>query len=297
MKVLVTGAGGQIGSDLVPLLREQGVNVVATTRSEIDFCRPAELKEAVSTIRPDWVVNCAAYTKVDLAEREREQAFLINRDAVSSLARVAAEVGAALLHISTDFVFGGDQGRPYAESDPVEPLSVYAQSKWEGEEAVRQAGGRHIILRTAWVYGVRGHNFVKTILRLASERDRLEVVDEQIGTPTWSRDVAGVITELIVTQRIRPVPEGTYHFTNEGVASWYDFANAILEEGRRLGFPIRAREVVPIPVEAYPLPARRPYFSVLNKQKIREYLRQPIPHWRDSLRRMLETLREKSSVK
>ncbi|MEJ2643992.1 MAG: dTDP-4-dehydrorhamnose reductase [Gammaproteobacteria bacterium] len=285
MKVAVTGAGGQLGTDLVRMLREAGHGVAAFDRAALDIGNAEEVRSTLAAEAPDWVVNCAAYTNVDGAESDADAAFAINRDGAAHVAAAAAACGARLLHVSTDYIFDGDRSRPWQESDPASPLGVYGQSKWAGEEAVRAALPQAVILRTAWVYGAHGRNFVKTILRLAAERDSLSVIDDQVGCPSWTRDIGTAIGALMAAGA-----EGTYHFTNEGVASWYDFAAAIVEEGRARGFELRAR-VQPIPTEDYPLPAPRPAYSVLSKRKIRPLLAGPIPHWRVSLRAMLEELK------
>jgi dTDP-4-dehydrorhamnose reductase len=286
MKVLVTGAAGQLGSQLLRTLEGSGHETIAVTRAGIDFSRPDAVADRVSEYRADWVINCAAYTQVDRAESEAELAFTVNRDSAASLARGVAAAGGRLIHVSTDFVFGGDQSRPYTEDDAAAPLGVYGRSKWEGEQGVQEALPEACILRTGWVYGVHGNNFVKTMLRLAKERDQLRVVDDQFGTPSWTADISRALLTLLETG-----PTGIWHFSNEGVASWYDFAQAILQEAGRLGFPIRAGHVEPIPTHAYPTPATRPAFSVLDKQKIRAQLAYPIPHWRDSLVAMLKELK------
>lgn len=287
MKVLVTGANGQLGTDVCDLLRARGDEVLGMGRKDMDFLKPDSLDAQIKRHAPDWVINCAAYTQVDKAEEEAPQAYLINRDSAAVLARSVRETGARLAHVSTDYVFDGAQGRPYVEDDKGCALNVYGKSKWDGEEAVRNAHEHALIVRTAWVYAVSGTNFVKTILKLAQERDELRIVSDQIGTPSWSRDIARTIIELIGKKA-----QGTYHFTNEGVASWYDFALAITEEASNLGFDLRVRRLLPITTREFPRPAARPACSVLSKEKIRAELDDPIPHWRESLRTMLRELRE-----
>jgi dTDP-4-dehydrorhamnose reductase len=223
---------------------------------------------------------------VDRAESEVEQAFVINRDSAARLAGAVADYGGQLLHVSTDFVFDGTQSRPYREYDDARPLSAYGRSKWEGEQAVRTALPEAIILRTAWVYGVHGHNFVKTILRVAREGKPLRVVDDQLGSPTWARDIAGAIRDLIQNQA-----KGTYHYTNADSTSWHGFATAILAGAINAGFALETTAVEAIPTSGYPTPARRPAYSVLDTGKIQSLLTAPIPHWRDSLNRMLKELR------
>jgi dTDP-4-dehydrorhamnose reductase len=288
MKYLVTGATGQLGRETLLALQDTGEEVIGIGRREIDFSRPDRVAEGIAAQRADWVINCAAYTQVDKAEEERQQAFLVNRDSARAVAEGVASYGGRLLHVSTDFVFGGEQSHPYVEEAPANPLSVYGQSKWEGEQAAREVMPDAVVVRTAWVYGVHGHNFVKTMLRLAAERDELRVVDDQIGTPSWTADITQALLSLIDANA-----SGLFHFTNEGVASWYDFASEILANARALGFPVRAREIVPISTTDFPLPATRPPYSVLSKVKIRQILAYRIPHWRYSLAAMMRALQER----
>ena len=193
MRILVTGSTGQLGFEVVRAFSPSGHEIIAPERSELDFLNPGQVAERVRHFQADWVINCAAYTQVDRAESEVEQAFVINRDSAGQLAGAVAGYGGNLLHVSTDFVFDGKQSRPYREDDVARPLGVYGRSKREGEQAVRSALPEATILRTAWVYGVHGHNFVKTILRVAREGKPLRVVDDQVGSPTWARDIAGAI--------------------------------------------------------------------------------------------------------
>jgi dTDP-4-dehydrorhamnose reductase len=285
MKYLVTGATGQLGRETLLALQDTGEEVIGIGRREIDFSRPDSVAEGIAAQRADWVINCAAYTQVDKAEEDRQQAFLVNRDSARAVAEGVAAYGGRLVHISTDFIFDGQQSHPYAEDDSANPLGVYGQSKWEGEQAVREVMPDAAILRTAWVYGVHGHNFVKTMLRLVAERDELRVVDDQIGTPTWTADITRALLSLIEADAT-----GVFNFTGEGVASWYDFASEILANARELGFPVRAKEIVPIPTTDFPLPATRPPYSVLSKVKIRQILGYRIPHWRYSLTAMMKAL-------
>jgi dTDP-4-dehydrorhamnose reductase len=253
MKVAVTGAAGQLGTDLCRRLRDSGHEAVALARRDLDLAHPEQVRETISALAPDWVVNCAAYTQVDRAESEVDQAFAVNRDGARALAQAVARTSGRLLQVSTDFVFDGSQSHPYREEDAASPLGVYGRSKWEGEQAVLDCLPEALIVRTAWVHGAHGHNFVKTILRLASERERLTIVDDQVGSPSWTGDIAVALVRLMEQQA-----GGIFHYTNEGVASWYDFAWAILEEARGLGLLVKDCELVPIPTSAYPTPARRP---------------------------------------
>ena len=285
MKILVTGAAGQLGRELVLMLQAAGEEVVGIDKQELDLSCTDEVAEGIANYGVDWVINCTAYTRVDKAEEDRELAFLINRDSAGAVAIGVKRCRGRLVHISTDFIFDGKQSRPYKEDDVANPLGVYGQSKLEGEQLVHKVMPEAIILRTAWVYGIHGHNFVKTMLRLAAEREELNVVDDQIGTPSWTADIASAIQTLINRNAA-----GTYHFTNEGVASWYDFADSIVHIARDLDFPIKAKIVKPIPSSEFPTPATRPPYSVLNKQKIRNLLDRDIPHWQQSLEQMLRQL-------
>jgi dTDP-4-dehydrorhamnose reductase len=286
MRILVTGSTGQLGLEVVSALSQSGHEVIAPLHRDMDFLNPDAVADRTRHLQADWVINCAAYTQVDRAESEVEQAFVINRDSAARLAGAVAGYGGQLLHVSTDFVFDGKQSRPYREEDEARPLGVYGRSKWEGEEAVRSALPEAIILRTAWVYGVHGHNFVKTILRVAREGRPLRVVDDQLGTPTWARDIAVAIRELI-----RKQAKGTYHYTNAGSTSWHGFATAILDGAINAGFALETIAAEAIPTSAYPTPAERPAYSVLDTGKIQSLLTAPIPHWHDSLNKMLKELK------
>jgi len=287
MKVLVTGADGQLGQDLSDLLRAQGVGLVTPGLQQMDFLRPDSIAETIQAAAPDWVINCAAYTRVDKAEDEPEAAFSINRDGARSVAQAASAVNAAMLHVSTDFVFSGEHDRPYREADATGPLNVYGRSKEEGEQAVQEACPDSIIVRTSWLYGARGQKVVKTVLRLARERDELRIVSDQTGTPTWTRDLATAMWQLMQHRAT-----GLFHYSNSGRASWYEFADAIVEQARALGFELKDSRVVPVATSEYPTPAIRPAYSVLSQDKIQPLLDKPIPHWRQSLRLMLEELQQ-----
>ena len=286
MRILVTGSTGQLGFEVLRMLARTEHEIIAPARRELDFLKPGQVADRVRDFQADWVINCAAYTQVDRAESEEEQVFVINRDSAAHLAGAVAGYGGRLVHVSTDFVFDGRQSRPYREEDEARPLGVYGRSKWEGEQAVRAALPEAVILRTAWVYGVHGHNFVKTMLRIAGAGKPLKVVNDQFGAPSWARDIAGAIWSL-VQNRAR----GTYHYTNAGSTSWHGFATAILADASEAGFALQTRTVEAIPTSGYPTPARRPAYSVLDTGKIQSLLTAPIPHWRDSLNRMLKELR------
>ncbi|ABZ83399.1 dtdp-4-dehydrorhamnose reductase [Heliomicrobium modesticaldum Ice1] len=294
LTLLITGANGQVAYDLLRRLPSH-YHWVALGSNELDIRDSQQVHQRIRQIWPDWVVNLAAYTKVDLAEKEAETAYAVNMRGVEHLARALAAQRAAtgkgwLLHVSTDFVFDGCHSSPYHPEHPISPKSVYGDSKAKGEALVREwLPEAHIILRTAWVYGVHGHNFVKTILRLMSEREEVRVVADQVGTPTWSGALADVILSIIrqvVDRQKCQSLAGTYHFTDAGAVSWYDFAVAIAEEAAAMGYPVRAK-VLPIRTVDYPTPAQRPAYSVLDKTDTwRIFSIQPV-HWREHLRKML----------
>ena len=283
MNVLVTGVTGQLGCEVVARFRQLGHEVIAADRHMLDFLQPAQAAAVIQAQQPDWVINCAAYTQVDKAESEPGQAFTINRDTPAQLAQAVAVYGGRLLQLSTDFVFDGMQTRPYVEEDATHPLGVYGRSKLEGEQAVQRELPDAVMLRTAWVYGVHGHNFVKTMLRLATAGKPLRVVSDQRGSPTWTSDIVTAIVALVDQQA-----SGVFHFTASGETSWHGYASAILEEAADAGFTIKTEKVEPIATTEYPTPATRPAYSVLNTDKISACLPFAIPAWRDSLKNMLK---------
>jgi dTDP-4-dehydrorhamnose reductase len=286
MRVLVLGAGGQVGR-AVAQTPKAGHQVIAMTRSELDIGEAPAVVRALADTMPDWLVNAGAYTAVDLAEDEPEKAAAINDTAVGIIAEAAARTGCRVLHLSTDFVFDGTSSRAYLPSDAPHPLSVYGSTKLGGERRILESGAGGIVLRTAWVYASAGRNFVLTMLRLMREREQIRVVSDQIGAPTWASGLAGIIWGLVEMQ----APAGVYHWTDLGVASWYDFAVAIQEEGLARGLLSRPTEVVPITTADYPTRARRPAFSVLDTSGTRALSAAPTAHWRSNLRKMLDELR------
>ena len=293
MTVLLFGGNGQVGHELRRSLRALG-DVVVTTRSgelpegarceEADFDRPDTLAALVERVAPAIVVNAAAYTAVDKAEDDVDAAFRTNAEAPGVLARACALRDIPFVHYSTDYVFDGQGSRPYREDDPTAPLGVYGASKLAGEDAIRAAGGRHLILRTAWVYGQHGHNFMKTMLRLGAERDELRVVADQVGTPTPAALIADVTTELL---GLRDAPSGTFHLTPRGETSWHGFAEAILEEALARGLIPRAPKVIPVATSDYPTRARRPGYSRLDIGRLEQVLGRALPEWRTGLRQVL----------
>ncbi len=287
MKVLITGSTGQLGYDAFHIFKNEGKDVTGIDSRALNYCQPDQVRDWVSAFKADWVINCAAYTNVDLAEQEQEKAFTINGDAVQALAEGVKNSNGKLLHISTDYIFDGGKSRPYSEEDTPSPLGVYGKSKLAGEKFLLDVMPDAVIVRTGWLYGEHGNNFVKTILKLASERDEIRVIDDHIGSPTWTKDAVRLISYLVNANA-----SGVYNFTNEGVASWYDLAHEVVATAARVGYPIKTNHVKPIPAVDYTALAERPQYSVLSKRKIREVIDYEIPHWQESLGKMLTRLRE-----
>ncbi len=290
--VLVIGATGQVGWELMralaPIGQLAGAALEAGAGLPVDLSRPETLAGLMAQTRPDLIVNAAAYTAVDKAESEPELAALVNAEAVGELGRLAAAADIPLIHYSTDFVFDGQASRPYRETDEATPLSVYGRTKLEGEQQLAASGASFVVLRTSWVYGVRGSNFLRTMRRLFHERDELSVVDDQVGAPTWSRLLAEA-TALIAWRFLHGggdprALQGVYHLTSAGETSWHGFACAILN---RSGLACRLKQ---IPTSHYPAPAVRPSYSVLDNSKIGDAFGIALPDWRYSLERCLDDL-------
>jgi dTDP-4-dehydrorhamnose reductase len=261
--------------------------VVLKTRAQLDISDAAGIARVLKEVRPSWVINGAAYTSVDLAEDQPEQAIAANDTAVGILANATSQAGCRLLHLSTDFVFDGNSNRAYLPTDKTNPLSVYGVSKLGGERQVLRATANGIVLRTAWVYAALGRNFVLTMLKLMRERQEIRVVCDQIGAPTWASSAAAAIWGIIEAD----APGGIYHWTDLGVASWYDFAVATQEEAQLKGLLDRAIPILPIQSAEYPTRAHRPEFSLLDAGSTRAMLKVPAHHWRHNLRSMLDELR------
>lgn len=275
MKILITGANGQLGSELRKVLDPAfPAQVIYTDVAQLDLTDAKAVESFVLNNDITHIVNCAAYTAVDRAEEEKMLCASINTDAVKNLALAADKNGAKIIHISTDYVFDGTNHRPYKEADKVNPISQYGTSKRKGETALLALSPEAIIIRTAWLYSSMGNNFVRTMLRLAENNKEIRVISDQIGTPTYARDLAVAILSILQSHQWVP---GVYHYTNEGAASWYDFAKAIF---RIAGKSVK---VVPIPTEDYPTPAARPFYSILDKSRIKATYGIEIPHWEESL--------------
>jgi len=288
-RILLIGGNGQVGIELHQVLNHYP-ELVVVSRPQIDLYQPNKLGELITEVKPDIVINAAAYTAVDKAEQEPDLAELGNAIAPRYIAQACAKLGAYFIHLSTDYVFDGNSSQPYLETASTNPLSIYGSTKLAGEIAIATYCPKHIIIRTAWVYGSHGKaNFVKTMLRLGKEREVIKVVYDQIGSPTWAGDVAAAIKHLI--PQLTPEMTGIYHYTNSGVCSWYDFAMAIFAEAKSQKFPLQIQEVIPITTLEYPTPAHRPSYSVLSCRKIGTYLDTHPPYWRNSLEKMLGELR------
>jgi dTDP-4-dehydrorhamnose reductase len=286
MRLLVTGASGQVGWELSRSLKPLG-DVVALDRHLCDFSRPELLPTVIRDIKPDAIVNAAGYTAVDKAEREGKLAMTVNGTAVGVLAEESRKAGILLVHYSTDYVFDGTKQTPYTEEDVPNPINAYGRSKLAGDAAVRQAGGAYVVLRTSWVYAGRGHNFLRTILRLAGERDELRIVDDQIGAPTRARDIADATAAIVRTvcrERVQgQFASGIYNLAASGATSWHGFAKAILEDATRLGLLQRVPQLKLIPSEEYPVAAARPKNSRLATDRISERFGIALPDWKQGL--------------
>ena len=284
MKILITGSNGQLGNEIKELAPHYShYEFLYTDVNELDITNAADVNQYFEFHNPDAIINCAAYTAVDKAESDEETAFLVNAKASDILARAAADSGAFMVHISTDYVYDGRNFRPYIESDKLNPVSVYGKSKLAGEEAVQQAGGKAVIIRTSWLYSAFGNNFVKTMMKYGKERISMNVVFDQAGTPTYAHDLAKMILDILPVAMTAEDIE-VYHYSNEGVASWFDFARAIHQLA-----DIKCK-LHPIPTSDYPLPAERPFYSVLDKAKIKKKFGIEIPYWRDSVKDCIDRL-------
>lgn len=282
LKVLVTGKSGQLGQSLAKTAPTYPqYQMVFVGRDELDLSNPKSISDYFDGKEFDAIINCAAYTAVDKAESEPELANQLNHLAVAQLAKVAKAQDAMFIHISTDYVFDGENHKPYLETDATAPQGVYGLTKLHGEQAAQAINPKGCIVRTSWVYSEFGHNFVKTMLRLGTERDALNVIFDQVGSPTYAGDLAKAILELLNTEHSGLE---TYHYSNEGVCSWYDFAKAIFE------LSDVACKVSPIETKDYPTPAKRPHYSLMNKSKIKQQFGLTIPYWKDSLKICLHAL-------
>jgi dTDP-4-dehydrorhamnose reductase len=302
LKILLTGKNGQVGADLAQLLPQLG-EVFALGRQELDLTKLEQVRSVIRETRPQIIVNAAAYTAVDQAENEETLAHTINAEAPGIMAEEAKKIGALLVHFSTDYVFDGTKTIPYTEEDPPNPTNAYGRTKLAGERLIAAASADHLIFRTEWVYATRGRNFLLTILRLATQREELRIVCDQIGSPTWSREIARATTEVLGRILRQDGLESTlshqgsiYHMTAAGTTNWYEFALAILEKAARVapatrwfeevtgGKSVIARRVIPVTTPEYPTLARRPAYSVLSNSRLDEIFGIRLPDWRAQLR-------------
>ena len=279
MRILVTGANGMLGTDLVPVLEEEGHVVTATDVEELDITIPAQIKNVVKAVEPEIIINCAAYSLVDKAEEEPDKAFLINGAGVENIALACREFGIGLCHLSTDYVFDGEKDKPYAPSDRTDPINIYGASKLAGEDSIQRIWERSYIIRTSWLYGVNGKNFVLTILDLAKDQNEIRVVDDQIGSPTWTVSLARILARIVGTGRY-----GIYHVTDEteGGISWFRFAEEIVKRAHLgcLVIPVRSIE--------FPRVAKRPKNSVLDLAAAKRVFGIEFPSWEKSLKEFLD---------
>ena len=285
MRVLVTGSKGQLGTEIKALVSNYNkLEFVFTDFPGLDICDKKAINDFFKVQKIDVVINCAAYTAVDKAEENNEAAELVNSIGVSNIVKALEKVKGKLIHISTDYVFNGNNSEPYKESDPVSPIGVYAETKRAGELAVINSDIDAIVIRTSWLYSAYGNNFVKTMLRFGREKESLNVISDQIGTPTHSKDLAKTCLDILSKSERLSKKRKIYHYSNEGVASWYDFAISIMDLA---GLNCKVK---PIETKDYPTLANRPHYSVLNKTKIKDDFNIEVPHWRESLKECLSIL-------
>ena len=293
MKLLVTGSRGQVGWELARSLQPLG-EVIALDRQRADLGDPAALRAIVEEIRPQVIVNAAAYTAVDKAEQDQATAQTINAQAPSILAEQAARNGALLVHYSTDYVFDGSKSQPYSEDDAPNPVNVYGHTKLEGERAIAAQGADWLVLRTSWVYSARGGNFPRTMLRLAQERDKLSVVNDQVGAPTSSRFIADATAQIVfralAERKAGQFTSGVFHLTSAGETSWHGLAEAVIGGARARGAPIRIQQIAGIPGSQYPTPARRPMNSRLDLARVQSRFGVTPPDWRTGIELLLDEL-------
>lgn len=282
LKILVTGSNGQLGSDLLEELSHMPLKVIATTKDDFDITNATQTKQFLFATKPDIIIHCAAYTAVDQAEEEQQTCYSVNVEGTKNIAQGAQEINAKLVYISTDYVFDGSGDTPHLTTNTINPLNYYGHTKAAGEKIVRDSIPRHFIIRTSWVYGIHGHNFVNTMISLAKTKNKIQVVDDQVGSPTYTKDLARFIGRLIQTDNY-----GTYHGVNEGFCSWYQFAQEIFSQ---LSTNI---EITPISSQDYPTKAKRPLNSRLSTVTTKEMGLPKLPHWKNALTRYLQELQSK----
>ncbi len=280
MKVLVTGVKGQLGYDVMRWLEKKGHEGIGVDIEEMDITDGEKVKQVLTNVSPDAVIHCSAYTAVDRAEEEPEMCRLVNAKGTENIAKACADLDCKLLYLSTDYIFSGEGERPWEPDDTPSPLNVYGQTKYEGEQKIKSILNKYFIVRISWVFGVNGNNFIKTMLRLGKERGAVSVVDDQIGSPTYTYDLAELLVDMIETEKY-----GDYHAANEGLCSWYEFATEIF---RSAGMD--EVEVTPVPTEAFPVKAKRPRNSRMNKDKLVKNGFNKLPSWKNAVARYLQEL-------
>ncbi|WP_071393489.1 dTDP-4-dehydrorhamnose reductase [Bacillus tuaregi] len=279
MIVLVTGVNGQLGHDVVKELEKKGHTAHGADRNEFDLTSEADVKGYVQKLKPDAIIHCAAYTNVDQAEADHETAYNVNALGTKYLAQAAQDAKAKMAYVSTDYVFDGSGTEPYEVDEPTKPLGVYGETKLAGETFLKESLEQYFIVRTAWVYGINGNNFVKTMLRLGKERGEVGVVADQVGSPTYTVDLAKLLVEMVETEKY-----GTYHATNSGICSWYEFAVEIFKQA---GLDVKTN---PLTTEEFPRPAARPKYSVLSKKRLEEQGFTPLRDWKEALSAYMDEL-------
>jgi len=277
--IWVVGSKGMLAGDILEKLDESSLSYVSTDL-DVDIIKPEQVESFIKNNNIKWIVNCAAYTAVDKAEQEKEKAFLVNAEGVKNLAAAASKFGAKVIHFSTDYVFKGDSETPYVETDKTSPESVYGETKLKGELFLQKVLAEHFIIRISWLYGIHGNNFVKIMLKLFAERDALNIVADQIGSPTYAKVLAENVVNLIKGGSEK---YGIYHYSDEGKISWYDFAQKIKEYGKEFNLVSKNVKLTPIPTLDYPTPAKRPAFSLMSKDKAKRELKFKISSWEDNL--------------
>lgn len=282
MKVLVTGIKGQLGYDVMRELEKRGQEAVGVGREEMDITDAARVRQVLEECTPDAVIHCSAYTAVDRAEDERDLCYKVNVEGTKNIAEICAELGCKMIYLSTDFVFSGEGERPWEPDDEAGPLSVYGASKYEGEKEVKSRLDKFFIVRISWVFGVNGNNFVKTMLRVGKENGAVKVVDDQIGSPTYTRDLAVLLADMVESEEY-----GEYHASNEGFCSWYEFAKEIFQTAG-----MHEVQVTPISSSEFPAKAKRPFNSRMSKEKLVKKGFSRLPAWQDALKRYMQELNE-----
>ena len=292
MKLLITGAKGQVGSELVKDAQARGYEVYGFSSRELDITHFEQLMQKVEQIRPDVIINAAAYTAVDKAEQESEQAYAVNAQGSKNLAKASKQMAIPLLHISTDYVFDGEKDTPYTEVDQPNPTGVYGASKLQGDQAIEAIWPRHIILRVSWVFGEQGNNFVKTMLRLAEQRDELSIVNDQFGAPTSARAISQSLLSILEVNNFNQpdFPWGTYHLQSEPGVTWFEFAREIFQQAEKLGLINKTMKLNPIPSSEFPTPVKRPANSKLDGIKLQQNFDLKPVQWQDDLQQMLKNM-------